>query len=74
MSKWINQLIKKKSKYLNLCHICSENQLPEEPAIIRLQVQEGIAEVLVCDECADFFDKSAEVLLKRGRDTSDERI
>ena len=65
---------KERKKLENLCHICQDNKLPEEPAIIRLQVQEGIAEVLVCDECADFFDKSAEVLLKRGKESKHERI
>lgn len=64
-----------KSKLENLCHVCGVNQMPEEPAIIRLKVQEGVAEVLVCDECADFFDKSAEVLAHRGKDKkSDEPI
>lgn len=67
MSKWINRLIKK-SKPKNLCHVCSQNQLPEEPAIIRLAVQEGTVEILVCDECADFFDKSADVLSKGRKD------
>lgn len=59
---WWNR--RKKSKLENLCHVCGVNQMPEEPAIIRLKVREGVAEVLVCDECADFFDKTAEVLLK----------
>lgn len=64
-----------KSKLENLCHVCGVNQMPEEPAIIRLKVQEGVAEVLVCDECADFFDKSAEVLAHRGKDKkSDEPV
>ena len=48
----------------NLCHVCGEKQLPEHPATLRLTVQDGVAEMLVCDECADFFDKSADVLLK----------
>lgn len=70
---WWN--LRKKKKLENLCHICGENQMPEEPAIIRLKVQEGMAEVQVCDECAEFFDKSAEVLLRRGKDKkSDEPI
>ena len=64
MSEWMRRLIKKKSKIENLCHICGVNQMPDVPAIIRLKVEDGIAEVLVCDECADFFDKSADVLLK----------
>ena len=68
MSSWMKRLIRAKRR----CHVCKENRLPEEPAIIRLKVREGIAEVLVCDECADFFDKSADVLQKRKR--TDERI
>jgi len=64
MSEWMRRLIKKKSKIKNLCHICGVNQMPDVPAIIRLKVEDGIAEILVCDECADFFDKSADVLLK----------
>jgi hypothetical protein len=68
---WWNR--RKKSKLENLCHVCGVNQMPEEPAIIRLKVQEGVAEVLVCDECADFFDKSADVLLK-GRKKNDESV
>ncbi len=68
MSEWMSRLIKKKSKVENLCQICGENQMPEEPAIIRLNVQDGIAEVLLCDECADFFDKSAEVFLRGRKD------
>lgn len=58
---WIKRLIRKK-KIENLCHVCGLNQLPDEPAVLRLQVQDGIAEMNVCDECADFFDKSAELL------------
>jgi ribosome-binding protein aMBF1 (putative translation factor) len=68
---WWNR--RKKSKLENLCHVCGVNQMPEEPAIIRLKVQEGTAEVLVCDECADFFDKTADVLLK-GRKKNDESV
>jgi ribosome-binding protein aMBF1 (putative translation factor) len=56
-----------KSKIENLCHVCGENQLPENPAVLRLKVQDGIAEMNVCDDCADFFDKSAEVLAHRGK-------
>ena len=55
---WFNR----KKSVENLCHVCGEKQLPEHPATLRLTVQDGIAEMLVCDECADFFDKSAEVL------------
>lgn len=73
MSEWFKRLIKEKRK--PLCNICQSNKLPEEPATIQLQVQEGIVELHICDECADFFDKSAEVLAHRGKDKkSDEPI
>ena len=55
---------RRKKTVENLCHVCGEKQLPEHPAMLRLTVQDGVAEMLVCDECADFFDKSADVLLK----------
>lgn len=61
---WWNR--RKKFKRENLCHICSINQMSDEPAIVRLKVQDGMVEMTVCDECADFFDQTAEVLL-RGR-------
>ncbi len=66
MSWWDRR--KKKTELENLCHVCGVNQLPENPAIVRLKVQDGVAEVNVCDECADFFDKSAEVLLRGNKD------
>ena len=62
MSWWNNWRKRKKIKLENLCHVCGVNQLPDEPAVLRLQVQDGIAEMNVCDECADFFDRSAELL------------
>jgi ribosome-binding protein aMBF1 (putative translation factor) len=65
---WWDRRKKKKSELENLCHVCGVNQLPENPAIVRLKVQDGVAEVNVCDECADFFDKSAEVLLRGNKD------
>ena len=61
MSWWKRR---KKSKLEDLCHVCGVNQMPAEPAIIRLKVEGGVAEMHVCDECADFFDQTAEVLLK----------
>jgi RNase P subunit RPR2 len=35
---------------------------------IRLESADGIVEIEVCGECADFWDKSAEILQQRGRD------
>ena len=61
---------KQRSNLENLCHVCGIQQLPDEPAILRLSVQDGTAEMLVCDECADFFDQSAEILNRGKRDES----
>jgi hypothetical protein len=59
----------------NLCHICGENQLSDTPAVLRLKVQDGTTEMSVCDDCANFFDKSAEVLTQRGKgNKSDEPV
>lgn len=35
---------------------------------LRLNTADGMAELEICGECARFWDKSAEVLQKRGRD------
>lgn len=39
---------------------------------LRLDTSEGVHSVFVCDTCADFFDKSAEVLKKRNTKDADE--
>jgi ribosome-binding protein aMBF1 (putative translation factor) len=52
----------RKKKVENLCQLCGEKRLPEYPATLRVNVQDGVAEMLVCDECANFFDKTSEVL------------
>jgi hypothetical protein len=70
---WWDRRKKKKSELENLCHVCGVNQMPENPAIVRLKVQDGVAEVNVCDECADFFDKTAEVLNGSNRKKSSDR-
>jgi hypothetical protein len=46
------------------CPVCQEKKdsLSNE---LRLDTSEGILQLFVCNECADFFDKSAEVLAKR---------
>jgi hypothetical protein len=46
------------------CPVCSEKQqqLAHE---LRLDTAEGPHSIYVCDTCADFFDKSAEILQKR---------
>lgn len=64
MSGWMKRLIRAK----RVCQVCKENKLPEEPAVIRLKVLEGgTTDVKICDECANFFDKSADVLLSKDR-------
>lgn len=65
MSWWSDWKKRKKAKHL--CHVCGHNELPDEPALIELKVSTGIVELQVCDECADFFDKSAEVMMKGRR-------
>lgn len=55
-------------KRKTLCHVCGVNPLPKDPAIIRLAVQDGTAEMSVCNECADFFEQSAEILNRGKRD------
>ena len=57
-------------KVENLCQLCGEKQLPEYPATLRVNVQDGVAEMLVCDECANFFDKTSEVLNESKRKKS----
>lgn len=64
-----------KPKIKTLCHVCGENQLSDTPTVLRLKVQDGTTEMSVCDDCANFFDKSAEVLTQRGKgNKSDEPI
>jgi ribosome-binding protein aMBF1 (putative translation factor) len=60
----------RKKKVENLCQLCGEKQLPEYPATLRVNVQDGVAEMLVCDECANFFDKTSEVLNESKRKKS----
>jgi hypothetical protein len=38
---------------------------------IRLQSVDGISEFEICGDCADFWDKSAEVLQRRGEEKKD---
>lgn len=61
MFKW------KKAK----CKVCSA-VLPSDNAIIRLETSEGVHEIDVCNDCADFFEKSAEVLMRKNVDEEDE--
>lgn len=58
-------LFNKNSRKKKLCSICGVNYLPDSPAIVKLQAQDGIVEISVCDDCANFFDKSAEILTQK---------
>lgn len=63
MSWWNRRKKRKKSELENLCHLCGVNQMADTPATVRLKIEnDRTVELSVCDECADFFDKSAEVL------------
>lgn len=46
------------------CPLCDKkvDKLPHE---IRMNTTEGEHSVYVCEECADFFDKSSEVLKRK---------
>ena len=50
-----------------LCDVCSENPIAELPAVIRLEAQDGVVEMRTCDQCAEFFTKSAEVFSNNKR-------
>lgn len=55
------------------CKTCSKKfKKGEETASIRMDTLEGVHEIEICLECADFFDQSAEVLLKIKRKEPDE--
>lgn len=42
---------------------------------LRIQTADGVLELEICESCADFFDKSAEVLSSgRKKDVEDEPI
>lgn len=54
------------------CKMCNAKKKPDEEfSILRMKVQEGTIELEICEPCANFFDKSAEVLRnKNGKDKS----
>ena len=41
---------------------------------IRLESADGLLELEICNDCADFWDKSADILQSRGRDKDGESI
>jgi len=45
------------------CPVCNDNYPLEETFHeLRLQSKDGVNSLEICNNCADFFDKSAEVL------------
>jgi len=57
------------------CATCN-SVLKEKKGIheLRLNTADGIVEIEICGECADFWDKSADVLQKRGRTDAKEDL
>lgn len=51
------------------CPVCAK-KYPNDTTfhVLRLNTADGTHEIEICNDCADFFDKSAEVLAHRGKD------
>jgi hypothetical protein len=50
------------------CPVCKQKYSKDEPFHeLRLQTSDGLHTLEICEACADFFDKSAEVL-NRGKE------
>lgn len=47
--------------------MCSDNPIAEFPAVVRLEARDGVVELRTCDQCAEFFTKSAEVFTNNKR-------
>lgn len=60
---WFRSIFKK----VPLCDVCLDNPLTESPAVLRLEAQDGVVEMRACEQCAEFFAKSAEVLSNNKR-------
>jgi hypothetical protein len=47
------------------CAVCEEKYLKSVPFHeVRVNTDDGMVSLEICDKCADFFDKSAEVIMK----------
>lgn len=47
------------------CAVCEEKYLKSVPFHeVRVNTDDGVVSLEICDKCADFFDKSAEVIMK----------
>lgn len=53
------------------CPVC-EDKYPKATPFheLRLQTADGVHSLEICEKCADFFDKSAEVIMKGRQDES----
>ena len=53
------------------CAVCEDKYLKSVPFHeMRVNTDDGVATFEICEKCADFFDKSAEVIMK-GRKQDD---
>lgn len=53
------------------CAICEDKYPKSEPFHeMRINTDDGVVSLEICENCADFFDKSAEVIMK-GRKQDD---
>ena len=53
------------------CDVCDEKYHKSAPFHeMRLNTDDGVVSLEICEKCADFFDKSAEVIMK-GRQQDD---
>ena len=50
------------------CAVCEDKYLKSVPFHeMRVNTDEGVVSLEICDKCADFFDKSAELTMKGKR-------
>lgn len=53
------------------CAVCEDKYPKSEPFHeMRISTDDGVVSLEICEKCADFFDKSAEVIMK-GRQQDD---
>ena len=62
-----------KSKKCSICEVKFSLDVPFHE--MRVNTDEGVVSLEICEECADFFDKSADILRKsRNQEAEDESI
>lgn len=54
--------------FSNKCKTCDSKINIASSATIRLNTVDGVIELEICGACAEFFDSSAEVIMKGRRD------